>query len=249
MSTKFMKVSAEDGTGIPAHFHYDPYYNRYQEHVKRLVAQGNPIIVRLHPGTYYPMSDDTLHYRVDHEGHVVAIIGYDEQEQVFLLADPWNKSGERTGIIKMPYEQFSIQNVDGTLDAMTIPVPWEMSLEVPENPEGVFDITAHITYTCPTPLSQSYNHLHNSRIKISLPEGITLVQDEAVKSFGEMGTFAPGETIEIKWRAEVTKEIVNKEIVVQVRGIVSSDDPYSYSDVIGQRGTLTVSLTPVKVLN
>lgn len=42
---------------------------------------------------------------------------------------------------------------------------------------------------------------------------------------------------------------MNKEIVVQVRGIVSSDDPYLYSDVIGKRGDLTVSLTPVKVWN
>ncbi|RGR78784.1 C39 family peptidase [Heyndrickxia coagulans] len=247
MSTKVMRVTAEEGIGIPAHFHYDPYYNRYQEHVKRLVATGNPIIVRLHPGTYYPMSDDTLHYRVDHEGHVVAIIGFDDYEQVFLLADPWKKSGERSGIVKMPYTVFSAHTVDGTLDAMSIPLPWEMSLNIPETPEGIFEITAKITYTCPVPLSRSYNHLHNCKAKISVPEGIIL-HDEEVKSFGKMGTFAPGETIELKWRAEATREILDKEISVQVRGIVSSDDPYPYSDVIGQKGSVTISLTPLKIL-
>ncbi|MBO2536172.1 C39 family peptidase [Rummeliibacillus suwonensis] len=248
MSEKAMRVTAESGLGIPAHFHYDPYYNRYQEHIKRLVTQGNPIIVRLHPGTYYPMNDDTLHYRVDHEGHVVTIIGYNDHEQVFLLADPWNKEGERSGIVKMPYTQFSGQNVDGTLDAMSIPVPWEMSIDLPENPDGIFDITASITYACPVPLSKSYNHLHNSTVKISLPQGFNLVEDEEVKVLGEMGTFAPGETVKVTWKAEVTEEIVDKEIIVQVRGIVSSDDPYTYIDAIGQRASLTVSLTPLRLL-
>lgn len=44
------------------------------------------------------------------------------------------------------------------------------------------------------------------------------------------------------------REILDKEISVQVRGIVSSDDPYPYSDVIGQKGSVTISLTPLKIL-
>lgn len=244
-----MKVMAEEGVGIPGFFHYDPYFHRYKEHVKQLLTEGNPIIVRLHPGEYYPMSDDALHYRVDREGHVVAIVGYDDEDETFILADPWNKEmgGERTGIYKMPYPQFGHENVDGTLDAMTVPIPWDMKIEYPDNPDGEFTLKAEITYSAPAPLSKSYYHLHDCHAKINLPQGLDLV-DEEIKQLGELGTLAPGETVSIEWKVEATNEIISEEISLQARGIVSSEDPYTYSDVIGNKGVTSISLVPKKVL-
>lgn len=251
MSVEKMQVTAEQQVGMPAHFHYDPYYNRYMEHLKQLLVQGNPIIVRLHPGFFYPMDDDTLHYRVDREGHVVSIVGYDDNEGVFILADPWNSKangGERSGFVKMPYMMFAAHTVDGTLDAMTTPMPWEIEIDYPEKTDDDFDLKAKISYTCPVPLARSYNHLHGCVAKITLPEGMTLVEDEQVKLFGELGTFSPGESVDVQWKVRVEREIKNQQISIQARGIVSSDDPYSYSDVIGNKGIAEISLTPTRVL-
>lgn len=214
-----------------------------------MLATGNPIIVRLHPGEYSPMSDDTLHYRVDREGHVVAIIGYNDDEQVFLIADPWNAEfgGERSGIWKMPYMQMPIELVDGTLDAMTIPVPWDMSVEYPERPGGEFIIKGRLTYNAPTPLSTSYYHLHECYAKINLPACLNLL-DEQIKKMGDLGTFSPGETIEIEWKVAPIAEKIDGKISIQGRGIISNSDPYQYSDVIGNIGEASISITPERIL-
>jgi hypothetical protein len=152
---------------LPAHFHYDPYYKRYEEYLKRLVSEGNPIVVRLHPGVYYPMKEETLRYRVDREGHVVAVIGYDNETQEVILADPWNNEhsdGERSGIFRMPFDMFRMQFVDATLSAMTMTVPWDLKLILPDEIVDTFKSRASIKYSCPTPLPKSYNRLHDVQV-------------------------------------------------------------------------------------
>lgn len=84
-----LRLVADGDAGIPTLIYYDPHLPRNIAHVKRLLAQDLPVLIRLHPGMEYPMDEDLLHYRVDREGHVVALIGYDDQRQCFYMADPW----------------------------------------------------------------------------------------------------------------------------------------------------------------
>lgn len=146
----------------------------------------------------------------------------------------------------MPYLQAPIEIVDGTLDAMTVPIPWDMIVEYPEHPDGKSIIRAKVTYAFPTPLSTSYYHLHECHAKINLPDGFVLL-DNQVKKMGDMGTFSPGETVEIEWRAEPVAEKVDGKISrLQCRGIISNSDPYEYSDVIGNVGEASIERILVK---
>lgn len=82
---------------------------------------------------------------------------------------------------------------------------------------------------------------------ISTPNGVARVP---VKSGNvtNLSSFSPGETVEVNWKVRVIQEIKNQDISVQVRGIVSSSDPYTYSDVIGIKGTTNITFTKSKVL-
>ncbi|HUW77693.1 MAG TPA: hypothetical protein VMV52_02950 [Candidatus Nanopelagicaceae bacterium] len=62
------RTSALDGAGLPAGSYYEPYPARLAPNLKELLAAGITLIVRLHPGLRYPMSDEDLHGRVDPEG-------------------------------------------------------------------------------------------------------------------------------------------------------------------------------------
>ncbi len=243
---KTITMHSGRGVGHPAYFHYDPYYNRFIDHVRSLVARGNPAIIRLHPGTNYPMAEDMLHYRVDREGHVVAIIGYDDEQREVIVADPWNKDfgGSKGGTWRLSYEDLASTVVDATLDAVTIPVPWELTLEIPEDAEGEFEITAKIHYACPAPLAKSYYHLHNATATLVMPVGLDL-KSPATQTLGGNGFFGPGDTATVTWRTEASAA-VNGEIVLNAQGTISSTDPYPYEDVIGQSASYSVVMVPAR---
>lgn len=243
---KMTTMRAGRGVGHPAYFHYDPYYHRFIDHVRSLVAKGNAAIIRLHPGTDYPMSEDTLHYRVDREGHVVAIIGYDDEKREAIIADPWNNvlGGGKGGVRRMAYAELASVFVDSTLDAVTIPVPWQATVTIPDEVDGEFTITAKIHYACPVPLAKSYYHLHNTMATIEVPSGLEL-RSPASQNLGEDGFFNPGDTVELSWRVEATAPI-NGDVVIHARGALSSSDPYPYEDVIGQSHSIPMVLTPTR---
>lgn len=77
------------GAGLLAGQYYDPYPPRFAANLKEILAEGIPMVMRIHPGVRYPMSDDELFDRVDLEGHVAAYAGYDSDRGTVTIADPW----------------------------------------------------------------------------------------------------------------------------------------------------------------
>lgn len=225
-----MNVYMDNEVGFPAFFHYDPYFYRFMEHMKSLIKKDYPIIVRLHPGAYYPMENDDLNYRVDREGHVVAIVGFDDEKEVFIFEDPWNSEkfgGERSGRFMLPYNETPIELVDATLDAMTVPVPWGLKANHIEKDNKNY-LAVEMEYTAPIPLSRSYYHVYNTHAKIEGAEDI-LNTDNIIK----LGDITPGEKIKFEWELNDNIEERDYDITISIRGLISNEDPYPYNDVIG----------------
>jgi hypothetical protein len=236
-------VQVDGSAGIPAFLHYDPYYPRFWEHLKDLIAAGYPILLRLYPGSHYPMPDRELHGTVDREGHVVLMVGYDDTTREAIVADPWNKEaagGERGGLTRIPYDQIKCLWVDCTLDAMSVPMPWKVEITWPTEVEAgqPFEVEAFITYTCPPPLSNASYHVQACHALLELPEGISFWQDTELKRLGD-GFLKPGDSRTVSWRLSHTGP-VNDTATVRVRGLVVSNDPYLYSDIIGVRREILV---------
>lgn len=186
-----------------------------------------------------------LHYKVDREGHVVAVIGYDDEKQELILADPWDHKrwkGDRGGIVTKSYEEMMNRTVDCTLGFIMVPLPWNIKASMPNLlPENQpITLHAYVEYPCPEPLLKSEKHVSNCHVKLELPTGLELVNpEEAIQPLGD-GYFQPGDTKEVKWTV-VRRGPVNGSIRIRARGIVTNTDPYPYSDIIGISGVAHIT--------
>lgn len=242
---RFHLTSIADGqAGVAGHMHYDPYFPRLLNHVKRLLAENVPVLIRLHPGMSYPMPEETLHYRVDREGHVVALIGFDDDQKHFIVADPWNQQawgGDRGGITTLSYEHAMICMVDSSLGATMFAIPWAIEASIPEymplnQPVAV---EAHVKYPCPEPLSRMENHVSHCRALLELPAGLAFADASHSVQVLENGFLQPGDEKTVRWTLVRTGP-VDGMIKVRARGIVTNNDPYLYSDIIGGCGLVQI---------
>lgn len=244
---RFHLTSMADGqAGVAGHMHYDPYFPRLLNHVKRLLAENVPVLIRLHPGTSYPMAEETLHYRVDREGHVVALVGYDDAQKHFLVADPWNQGawgGDRGGLTTLPYEHAMICMVDSSLGATMLAIPWAIEVSVPEVMPLNQPVTmeAHIKYPCPEPLSSMENHVSHCRALLELPSGLEFADAAQSLQALENGFLQPGDEKTVRFTL-VRTGAVDGMIKVRARGIVTNNDPYLYSDIIGGCGLMQINV-------
>lgn len=94
---------------------YDPWFPRSLESIKKTIADGFPILVRLHSGSSYARSAPEC-YEHDMESQAVMIIGYDDAKQAVQICDPWDRrfGGQRGGSQWIPYEQLIIEIVDSS---------------------------------------------------------------------------------------------------------------------------------------
>ncbi|MCM3547724.1 C39 family peptidase [Alkalihalobacillus clausii] len=239
-------ISVPDkNVGIAGHLYYDPYFPRLVNHMKELIAANRPLLIRVYPGKDYPMTDEELHGIVDREGHVVSVIGYDDETEEFLVCDPWNSAkwgGGRSGLIRIPYMQMPNELVNCTKGAVMIPDPWEVDIKVPRDviDGDIFNVSCTVKYPQTAPISDSYNHVHGAQCQIILPEGLMLVDGKDIQRL-EDGYFKPGDLKELSWKVKALKASFG-EIKVKARGIITGVDPYPYTDVIGAQGIIEIKV-------
>ncbi len=234
-----------EGAGLPAFTYYDPYHWRHWAQIKECIASGVPVLARLYPGKNYPMEEEDLFKVSDREGHVVALVGYDDDTNDIIVADPWNNKwgGTRGGLTRINFDVFAAYEVNCTRSAISFSIPWKIELNIPDSvSEGeVFEIESNIHYTAPNFIPNSENHVHALHSKLHLPDGIVLVQDKDVKRVGD-GYFQPHETKSVNWLVKCEKLPSNRNVEVSVKGIVSSMDPYPYSDILGAKQSTNINV-------
>lgn len=227
------------GTGLLAGLYYDPYPARFACNAKRMLERGLPLLVRLHPGARYPMDDDDLVTRVDPEGHVVALIGFDEEGDTVTVADPWDPplGGAVRPVLDVPAREFfGIRIVDSTKDLCAAAVPLPLAVVARRIGQHGIEIEAEVSFALPAPLRCGAHALEDLCATIQLPSGLELVGGQELST---CGTLVTGEARKVSWSTRQVGPVAG-EARVAVAGIAVGDEPYSFRDVIGSTTGLTV---------
>lgn len=208
---------------------YDPYFKRASETIIRSLADGKPVMIRLHSAAAYPSSDEVMR-KNDLEGQAVLIVGYDNKTKMFALQDPWRREwgGNRSGIWWIKASQLLIEIVDCTLDFLIIP----SALHITSKLQKTFDQKVSI----------------NVRVGFYKPDGIVMDQDNQVitsitaKIEGNNKFSIRGNnviSVEGEWHVGQTANIefpISKwdhslsEIEVSLEAIIGSKRPYAFED-------------------
>lgn len=238
-------IQADEGVGLPAFSYYMPYWPRFWRQMKGVLASGVPLLMRLYPGMYYPMSRDDLHGVVDREGHVVMVTGYDDQTREVSIVDPWDArwGGARSGACRISYDTLMVCAVDSTLDWTEALVPWDVTVAVvpePTEPSGSLHLVlASVMYTCPEPFSTEELAVAGLTVSLDLPAGLELADGE--RHVATISSLAPGKAVESTWHVRQTSAVEGK-VVIHARGTITGQEPYAYRDVVGVRATAPIML-------
>jgi len=207
--------------------------------LKSLINQGYPVILLMRwvPGEQYG------HYRV--------AVGYNETH--VFLHDPWNNvewGGEYGGqSLAMNYTFFAdMWSYSGNWSLLVS--PWKVTISMPrETYVGQrFNVTANITYPCPTPFSIYDYPASSCFATIHLPEGLTPADGEsAVNNLGELQAGSASTT---SWTVECVRSgnySISVEAEGKIEGFVAEKSDagpsYRYIDRIGGYAASAINVT------
>ena len=82
ISTLYSKKAATKiASGLAAVSGYEPWPMRTIESMKESLADGVPILARLHSAADYPTSTEETDHKLDMESHAILLIGYDDAKE------------------------------------------------------------------------------------------------------------------------------------------------------------------------
>jgi hypothetical protein len=216
-------------TGLCTTMVYDPYYARAIEGLKRILLQGNPIMMRLHPGADYELPEEAL-YSVDLEGQAVLVTGYDDETREFIVQDPWSPefgagpSGKR----RMGYWELSYRMVNASRGYAAAPRPPMCTARV-EDKGDHSEITLEIGLYTPdlNIMDATTSWLENIAVSVSGVEGVELLESGSQRVEGRFGH---GEVATFRFRAEVQSNDPSLGLVVTADYV--AERPYKFREHI-----------------
>jgi hypothetical protein len=236
LTVRDISTGALDGAGLLPIGSYDPFQPRFIANLKEHLAAGYSVVVRLHPGVAYPMPDNDLVHKVDREGHVVAVVGYDDDKDTFLIGDPWRAEwgGDRHGLTTLTAQDLALLLCNTTACFAAMPAPMTMAVRI----EAVGPRTSELVVTVGAPRHphakcelRSITQLNAS---IKLPDGLSC---DEVRQSADLIT--PESDAQFTWAVEEHNP-VDGEIEIAVAGLGLGYDPYPFSDVVGSRVRISV---------
>ncbi|WP_369373626.1 C39 family peptidase [Promicromonospora sp. Populi] len=236
LTVRDISTGALDGAGLLPIGSYDPFQPRFVANLKEHLAAGYSAVVRLHPGVAYPMPDADLVHKVDREGHVVAIVGYDDDADTFLIGDPWRHEwgGERHGLTTLTAQDVALLLCNTTADFAAMAAPMKMAVHI----EAVGPTTSEVVVTVGAPRHphakcelRSITELNAS---IKLPDGLSC---DEVRQSADLIT--PESDARFTWAVQEHNP-VDGEIEIAVAGLGLGYDPYPFRDVVGSRARIAV---------
>lgn len=236
LTVRDIRTGALDGAGLLPIGSYDPFQPRFIANLKEHLAAGYSVVVRLHPGVAYPMPDKDLVHKVDREGHVVAIVGYNDEDDTFVIGDPWRAEwgGSRHGLTSLTSQDLALLlcNTTACFAAMPAPMTVAVRIEVvgPSTSELVLSVGAprHPHAKCEL---RSITELNAS---IRLPIGLT---SDEVRQSADLIT--PEGDAQFTWVIEEHNS-VDGEIEIAIAGLGLGYDPYPFKDIVGSQARIAV---------
>jgi hypothetical protein len=236
LTIRDISTGALDGAGLLPIGSYDPFQPRFIANLKEHLAVGYSVIVRLHPGVAYPMPDVDLVHKVDREGHVVAVVGYDDQDGTFLVGDPWRAEwgGRRHGLTTLTAQDLALLLCNSTACFAAMPAPMTMSARI----EAVTPTTSNLVVTVGAPghphARCELRSITDLNASIKVPIGLIC---EQTRQWADLVT--PEGDAELTWVME-EHDPIDGEIEIAVAGLGLGYDPYPFQDVVGSRARIAV---------
>lgn len=219
---------SETASGMSAVSGYEPWPERTLNSLKESIAMGIPALARLHSAAEYPTCDEKATQKLDMESHSILIVGYDDDQQLLDIVDPWHKdwAGSFGGIEKLPYTAIYKRFVNGTADKVTrITVPEKhVSISYTNNKPRIL---LTIGYYCPRGyiLDQEGSQFTQFDIKLSYnTDGKEYKTTRKVT-----GNWSIGEYAKITFPLQ-TKATGSIELKFNINATLQGIRPYKYED-------------------
>ena len=217
---------------------YEPWFPRCLEAIKQCLADGYPLLIRLHSAANYPDNGNEC-YKLDLESQAVLIVGYDDEKQAVAVVDPWNNNwgGECGGRRWVTYANLSRETVNTSLGMAMCLTPLQVNL----TPQ--IDVHRNLSVT--------------AEIGLYIPRGVVMDRDSwAIKKITAecILPFAWGKTVHyeveghwivgdlIKWPMPIiSKPECDGEIKVRIKVEIQGQRPYEFRDSIEMSKTILVN--------
>jgi len=227
--------------GLAAVACYDPYFDRMKDSIRHCLADGHPVLVRLHSAAQYPAPAGVA-YSNDLEGHAVLIVGYDDDEQAFAVSDPWDArwGGERSGTWWIPYNRLPLEVVDSTKDFYLVAAPLQASASIDEARDGRRELIVAVRFYAPEGIVMDQDHqaIRKVAVSVTAPEGLTL----AGPACSEVtGCWHVGQTAYVRF-AVSSVDVPVADVELSVRAVVTGARPYRFEDETSIRVTCRVEV-------
>ena len=139
--------------------------------------------------------------------------------------------------------------VDGTLDWVDVPIPWDVTVALVSEPGDNDDcarmVVASVMYTCPEPFDTEELAAADVSISLDLPTGLEFADGERPgKTIPRLGA---GTAVDGIWHVRQTAA-VEGELIIHAHGTITGHQPYAYRDVIGVRAVTPVKLSALPAL-
>ncbi|HUW77695.1 MAG TPA: hypothetical protein VMV52_02960 [Candidatus Nanopelagicaceae bacterium] len=170
-------------------------------------------------------------------GQVVALVGFDDEAQTFLVADPWNAQfgGKVAGLRAISYQEFSCIIVNCTLGVTSAAFPLKIGIEISPLSGSTSLVDAFVSLRAPKPLKPKAVVLKDVWASIQVPSGLALTS-EIRQNYS---TLAPNEIAHFQWEV-AENDAVDGKIAIAIAAIAHASDPYPYSEVIGTSASIDV---------
>jgi len=209
---------------------YDPYFRRMVHGLRRCLADGQVVFLRLHGAAQYPTRNDLM-YRNDLEGHGVLVIGYDHEARTFTIADPWNPQwdGKLAGTRSISYEDLAMQCVDSSKDFYMVLAPLTVDARINRDcRQGTSTLLIKVGFYSPDAIvmDQGDQTIDSVELELRFQRDMSSVRKSSMEGRWHVGEHA---VFQIPLFAE---DAVGGICHIKAKAVVSGARPYQYRDHI-----------------
>jgi hypothetical protein len=209
--------------------------------MRRSLADGHPVLIRLHPAAAYP-APAAMMQKNDLEGHATLVVGYDDDKRSFALLDPWQNrwGGARGGLRWISYSQLQMEIVDSTLDYMLIPAPLVVQGRISRGIGNARVLNIFVSFYKPHGIVMDQDNQVLREVKVTLEPNQNVEFDGPTTSIVK-GVWPVGKKAHVSFALAHTA-VIPDEIIVNVQARIAGSRPYPFEDTTSTRAVCPIAI-------